>query len=54
MSEDERVIVLVPSERDMTEKGHIEKFWPNFVHVVKFALEQHGVKCRVMVAGRKP
>jgi hypothetical protein len=39
-----RLVLLVPTDRDMTDEAHLERYWPNFVARVKMALEREGLK----------
>lgn len=48
MSE-KRLVLLVPTEHDMTDEKALTTYWPNFVCRVKDALRRDGLDCKVMV-----
>lgn len=48
---DRRVVVLVPSPRDLSDPDARTRYWPNFVFRVKAALHDLGLEADVHVAG---
>jgi hypothetical protein len=52
---EQRLVVLVPSERDVVDarSAPASVYWPNFVEAVKDALARARIDCRVMVCTRR-
>jgi hypothetical protein len=52
---EQRLVVLVPSERDIADRrvAPASVYWPNFVEAVKDALARARIDCRVLVVTRR-
>lgn len=44
-----RLVLLVPTARDMSEADYLETYWPNFVCAVRDVLKRADIKCEVRV-----
>ena len=47
-----RLVLLVPTDKDMEDPEHLAKYWPNFVCRVKDALARDGLSCEIRVVAR--
>ena len=47
-----RLVLLVPTDQDMTDPAWMSQYWPNFCYRVETALKRDKLDCEVRVAVR--
>lgn len=48
MKEQKRLVLLVPTDRDMERPAYMEKYWPNFVENIRWLLRDSDCEIRVV------